>query len=116
MELSFKEPTSKEVALNLARKMNRVKLSQLIKAIDVEEWKELFTMHKVLLSHQERKRYYRIKIHYEKEEWIKKEFELSYGDIEKKIRDSVINTLLNYINRVKKKNELRAEIKRGTVS
>lgn len=74
MELSFKEPTSKEVALNLARKMNRVKLSQLIKAIDVEEWKELFTMHKVLLSHQERKRYYRIKIHYEKEEWIKKEF------------------------------------------
>lgn len=73
-------------------------------------------MHKVLLSHQERKRYYRIKIHYEKEEWIKKEFELSYGDIEKKIRDSVINTLLNYINRVKKKNELRAEIKRGTVS
>lgn len=32
--------------------MNRVKLSQLIKSIDVEEWKELFTMHKLLLSHQ----------------------------------------------------------------
>ena len=68
-----------------------------------------------MLGYQERKRFYRIKIHYEKEEFIKNEFELSYGDIEKKIKDSVISALLNYINRVKKKNELRAEIKRGDV-
>ena len=96
--------------------MNRVKLSQLIKSIDVEEWKELFTTNnKTLLSYQERKRFYRIKIYYEKEEFIQKEFELCYGDIEKKIKDSVISALLNYINRVKKKNELRAEIKKGTV-
>ncbi len=67
-----------------------------------------------MLGYQEHKRFYRIKIHYEKEEFIKSEFELSYGDIEKKIKDSVVLTLLNYINRVKKKNELRAEIKRGT--
>ena len=39
MELSFKEKVTKEHALNCAKKMNRVKLSQLIKSIDVEEWK-----------------------------------------------------------------------------
>lgn len=39
MELSFKEKTSKEEALNFAKKMNRVKLSQLVRSIDVEEWK-----------------------------------------------------------------------------
>lgn len=41
---------------------------------------------------------------------------MTHGDIEKKIKDSVVSALLNYINRVKKKNELRAEIKRATVS
>ncbi len=39
MELSFKERVSKEEALNAAKKMNRVKLSQLVKSVDVEEWK-----------------------------------------------------------------------------
>lgn len=69
-----------------------------------------------LLHYNERKRYYKIKINYEPEEYIQKEFELKYDDMNKKIKDSIIPMLLSHINRVKKRNELRPEIKRIAAS
>jgi len=40
------------------------------------------------------------------------EYGISYKNIEDKIKNVLVNQLLNYISRVKKRNELRAEIKR----
>lgn len=41
-----------------------------------------------------------------------KEYDISYKNIEEKIKSILMIQLLSYINRVKKRNELRAEIKR----
>lgn len=41
-----------------------------------------------------------------------KEYDISYKNIEEKIKSVLMVQLLNHINRVKKRTELRAEIKR----
>ena len=64
------------------------------------------------MNHHERKRYYKIHIRYEPEDLIAKEFDISYEEMHEKVKGKVIPLLLNHINRIKKKNELRAEIKR----
>ena len=43
---------------------------------------------------------------------MKDEYGITYKDIENKIKNTLVPQLLNHINRVKKRNELRAEIKR----
>lgn len=42
-----------------------------------------------------------------------KEYDISYKQIEDKIKSILVVQLLNHINRVKKRNQLRAEIKRA---
>jgi hypothetical protein len=50
-----------------AKKMEKVNLSKLIRNIEVEEWKSLFTHpSNNLLNYADRKRYYKITLHYEK--------------------------------------------------
>ena len=43
---------------------------------------------------------------------MKDQYGLTYNDIENRIKNALVPQLLNHINRVKKRNELRAEIKR----
>jgi hypothetical protein len=43
---------------------------------------------------------------------MQEEYELNYKNIENKIKYILVPNLLSHINRVKKRNELRAEIKR----
>ena len=45
---------------------------------------------------------------------MEKEFDIGYKEINEKVAKVLIPQLLNYINRVKKRNELKAEIKRVT--
>lgn len=54
-----------------AKRLEKIKLSELINEIEVEEWKELFEGEK-LLGHNERKRFYKIHIKYEPEKFIEK--------------------------------------------
>ena len=115
MELRFKEKMSREEARLHAKRLEKVKMSELVNSIEVEEWKVLFEGEK-LLSHNERKRHYKISINYEPEEYISKEFGISYEEMNDKINKAVVPLLLIHINRVKKKNELRAEIKRLNAS
>ena len=103
MELPFKEDLSKEQAEAYSRQLGRVRLRSLIKNIAVEEWKELYSSSQHLLDYHDRKRYYRITLHYEKEEPMKKEYGLSYKQIEDKIRLVLVVELLKHINRVKKR-------------
>ena len=65
-----------------------------------------------LLDFHERKRYYRIRLNYENEEFMMKEYSIGYERIKDKIRKVLVGLLMNHINRVKKRAELRAEIKR----
>ena len=99
--------------MKYAKRLERIKLASFIKSIEVEEWKELYRGEK-LLVHGDRKRFYRINIKYEKEELMEKEFDIGYKEINEKVAKVLIPQLLNYINRVKKRNELKAEIKRVT--
>ena len=64
------------------------------------------------MDFHERKRYYRITLHYEKQEFMQEEYGITYKDIENKIKYILVPQLLSHITRVKKRNELRAEIKR----
>ena len=43
---------------------------------------------------------------------MKKEYGIDYSHIREKIKNLLVEQLLNHINRVKKRAELRAEIKR----
>lgn len=80
----------------------------------VEEWKELYREDR-LLDYHDRKRYYRITLDYEKEDFMRKEYGITYSQIEDKIKNILVVQLLSFINRVKKRNELKAEIKRAHV-
>lgn len=64
MELYFNEKVSKAEAQSYAAQMQKVNLSQLIKTIEVEEWKQLMTADKRLLSYNDRKRFYKITLQY----------------------------------------------------
>lgn len=44
---------------------------------------------------------------------MQEEYGISFKDIVQKIKTILVPQLLNHINRVKKRNELRAEIKRS---
>jgi hypothetical protein len=116
MELHFKNSElTKAEALKYSKQLEKVKLRALVKHVAVEEWKDLYREGGKLLDYHERKRYYRITLEYEKEEYMLKEYNISYTNIQEKIQNILVVQLLNFINRVKKRNELKAEIKRTHV-
>ena len=61
-----------------------------------------------MLDYHDRKRYYRITLRYENEEHMLQEYGIIHKNIEDKIRNVLVGQLLSFINRVKKRNELRA--------
>lgn len=61
----------------------------LIKNVQVEEWKELMSGKK-LLDFLERKRYYKITLNFEKEEFMKKEYGIDYSHIRDKIKNLLV--------------------------
>jgi len=74
-----------------------------VKHVTVEEWKELYNGDR-LLDYHDRKRYYRITLDYEKEDFMRKEYGITISQIEEKVRNILVVQLLGFINRVKKRN------------
>lgn len=86
----------------------------MVESVEVQETKRLVGEKQNVLIPDLRKRLYLVKIIYEDLKLIGKEFNITVDTIHNKVIHSFLPMLLNYIERVHKKAELRTEIKRST--
>lgn len=98
MELYFrnKETITMEEANFFAQQLQKVRLLSLVHAIEVEERKKLFEKDQ-LLSPENRKRIYKIRITFESLKLIEREFGINYDQIQEKIRGDLILALIDHI-------------------
>ena len=113
MELSFSRKVTEEEAQRYAQELQKIRLISLVRGIEVLESKKLLNEEGQLLNPDFRKRLYNVRILYEDPALILKEFKIGAEAIHGKMAQTFLPLLLNYIQRVHKKAELKTEIKRS---
>jgi len=106
MTLTLERPDGQELkkpeAEKLTRKLQRLKMIELVQGIQVREVKYLVNEGQVLPPH-ERQRLYKIEIKFEDSKAIKASFDLDFETIKNKIKNLFMYNLLNKVSKELKK-------------